>query len=398
MEFLDDAITTNDIHDIFRLATVLGSMEILELRESIKDDNDKVLLQSKRPLKTNLLEALDDKYKGKKFNFVIELTESIRLALLGLLRKDIEKKLGMFDYSFAGYLFKKSKLDMARVVKRALSKNYFVTYLISLLYGQRKIWEHLMEVALTSVGLLASVGDDDVDYSDYGVMFQAGMMHDFSISQMANWEELDSFEGTVAEHDKESGAKIAGKDLHPAIKEIIENHSHLRVRFLDENDAKITRWYQSKTDIMSTILHVVEYFIWFNKEMPAGGEGDGVSGSVLYQMGLLTEKGNFPYGLMRFFKLFYSKYAEVFEYGQEIGKIENACVHKLYALAYPKPKATQILCRDNLRECPNRIHSQRINIVTSVDEENNRFGSELKKGWYDKCSLSSTLPHPPESL
>lgn len=399
MEFLDDVITTNEIHDLFRLGNTVGNVEALELKESIKDDNDKVLLQAKRPLKINLLETLDDKYKGKKFNFVIELTEDLILKVFSVLKKDIDKKLGMYDYSFAGYLFKKNKIDLIRVLKRALSKNFFVTYLLSLLYADRKIWDHLMEVSLTSLGLLASISDDDIEYQDYGVMFQAGMLHDYSIVNLSNWSDHENFESQDADHDKKSGQGIAAKDLNPMVKEIIENHNHLRVRFLEENEAKSTRWYNSKTDIMSTILNVVEYYIWFKGESKVNeSESESATGSVLYQLGLLTEKGNFPYGLMKFFKIFYSKYTEIFEYGQNIGAIENSCVHKRYALAYPKPKATQVLCKDNLKDCPKRIHSQRINVVKNQTEENNRYGTELKKGWYDKCSLTSELPNPPESI
>ncbi|MFN3603436.1 MAG: hypothetical protein ACK4UJ_01865 [Leptonema sp. (in: bacteria)] len=74
-----------------------------------------------------------------------------------------------------------------------------------------------------------------------------------------------------------------------------------------------------------------------------------------------------------------------------IADVEKKCLYPPSAWAYPKPRATQIICREHRVYCP-YIKLGWDLYVTKEQEPYGWIGTSLKIGNYVKCRLEDELP------
>ncbi len=74
-----------------------------------------------------------------------------------------------------------------------------------------------------------------------------------------------------------------------------------------------------------------------------------------------------------------------------IAGIEKKCLYPPSAWAYPKPRATQIICRHRIYNCP-YIKLGWDLFVVKEQEPYGWIGTPLKEGKYFKCKLEDLLP------
>ena len=78
------------------------------------------------------------------------------------------------------------------------------------------------------------------------------------------------------------------------------------------------------------------------------------------------------------------------EKNNKIAQIENQCLHPPSAWAYPKPKASQVLCKNNHHTCPHYVSGWNISVI-STQEAIGYIGTNLRPGSYPKCRLEKDL-------
>jgi len=74
----------------------------------------------------------------------------------------------------------------------------------------------------------------------------------------------------------------------------------------------------------------------------------------------------------------------------KVAELEQKCLHPPSAWAYPKPRATQVVCRLHKTECPYIKHGWDLNVV-SAGEAYGWIGMVLEPGRYLKCKLEDEL-------
>ncbi|MEQ9364270.1 MAG: hypothetical protein RIF32_08515, partial [Leptospirales bacterium] len=75
-----------------------------------------------------------------------------------------------------------------------------------------------------------------------------------------------------------------------------------------------------------------------------------------------------------------------------LATVESNCIHGgRHAWAYPKPRATQVLCSENLLACPHIKGAWTFHLVTP-QRAYGRIGRHLPVGTYHKCALEEDLP------
>ncbi len=103
-----------------------------------------------------------------------------------------------------------------------------------------------------------------------------------------------------------------------------------------------------------------------------------------------TEKGIFlkdlAYPLIARFKEFKSTVARI----RKVAELENRCINPPSAWAYPKPKATQILCKNKIYTCKYFVGGWDISIV-NPQTALGYLGLPLNPGSYPKCKLEKEL-------
>lgn len=396
MMFSDGHFQTTSIADLTRFARFLERYDTISLKNEIKSRNGQILVMAERPLTENFIKSLLTRNDIQEDTFIFVNTENFKASIINKIIKEFEKRLDMSDYSFASFLLKQQEFDIRRVVRGSFSNSFFFGFLTTIIMEKKAITDHLIEVALTSIGLLLNSKIEQLKYSDLIKLFQAAILHDFTITDKISWEKEDTFE-TKVEHDRESAMAVSDKELSPDIPEIILSNNKLQPFYREATDVK---WYKNLTEIMSVTLNLVEYYTYLKRNSdntkPASGEKRDEMSMVLYQLSLITEKGYFPSILLSHFEKFFNKYEHFFQYGKAIGKVEAMCIFEKYAYAYPKPKSTQLLCKNSSFPCEHRFYSQPLKVVQ--DHSSVRFIEKLYLGWYDKCLFNKFLPEPPENI
>ena len=392
MRYENGQFSTEHINELMAFGNFLGGLEFLSLDHEIKDAKGNILVQAKRPLRSSILKALSTRSE-QQWQFYLHNSDNFKASLTGKLIKEINARMNLAGFSFASYLLNRQRINITRIVTAAMKNEFFVGFVTLLLLKQKPIMEHLFEVALTSLGILANYKKEELQTSEMARIFQAGMLHDFTISESVYWEKDEEFQ-EEPDHDKKSAEAISDKNLDPSVPDIVSTSNQLKNNYL--NATRDDSWNYSMSELSAVILNLVEYYT-FACRLVAEQNVEDETARVMYLISLQAEKGYFPKPLIAIYEQFFDKYAEFFKYGEAIGAIENLCPHGPYALAYPKPKSTQVLCKNSEVPCIHRIAGKPLNVV-NADNDFNRFGEQLYPGWYEKCRFSEKLPEPPKIL
>ena len=393
MQFSNDNIFTTKISDIISFGSFIGKYEAISLQQDIKDKNGNILISAKRPLRESTLKSLLNKELASSYEISLVISKELRDALADKVSKEFRRIISLSDFSFPAFLFEKKNINMHRIIRVTMRNRFFMNFLTKILYENKKIKIHLLEVCAISTGLMASLKGSDYRYAHFMRLFQAAILHDYAISELPNWDEEEAFEGK-SKHDMESANKISGNELSSDISEIILKNNHLNQEYSNDDLSTEDSWFNNPVKLSSAILNLAEYYTYAKRLIGAQNNKDEM-GLVMYQIGVHTEKGYFPRQLVKILETYFRKYAVFFEYGKQIGALQNQCIHKKFALAYPKPKATQILCKNNSVPCKLRLYGQPLMVVSAEGDTWARLGEQIRPGWHDKCNLSVKLPTPP---
>lgn len=400
MEFVNERLVLKSASELFSLGKFLGSYGVLSLLSEVKD-NTTVLVKSHRPLSEKVILSLNSKEKNLASAplYEIELSDSLRSIVVGIFLQHVERKLKQIEFSFIEKTFANKNFPLQNVIKASFKNDFFFVYVLLSLFQKEPNNEHLIEVSLYCLALLLEA-DEDSDITCWTTMFQAGFLHDIGMkNRRSQWQELDNFHLNDV-HDRIGIRDISDKELLDKIKDIILGHNSLENNYSDKPSIKDLK--KEKNKLFKAILNLVEFYFYLRNKYKISAKDTGIDNEnkeskIFYKIGYHCAKGAFSQELVGIMESHYHRYLSVFTYAKQIGKIENSCRYKNLALAYPKPKVSQVLCLDNSVVCPYMLTTQPINIV-NTDKENLLLGTSIKKGWYNKCELESYIPAPPDEL
>jgi len=397
MEFTENTFCTNNLIDLNRFCNFLERYDVIILKKEIKTTNGSTLVQAERPLTEKIIKNLIARNDIENGHYIINNTDNLKNAIINKIFKELNKNLELATFSFPAVMIQKKSLDIRRIIRSALTNTFFYGYITLLFYANKPITIHLIEVTLICIGLLNSFNDEEINNNDFQKIFQAGFLHDYCHNDLNDWFEHENFE-TPDNHDRESALAISNKSLSADISDIILMNNKLSINEKYNSGSK-QKWYENTSELLTTILNLTEYYIYLknNNISNLPEKIDDYLQNALFQLSLLTEKNYFPNNLLRIFEMHYKKYSEIFNYGKIIGATESLCIYKNLAFAYPKPKATQLLCINSSLSCEYRIPSQPLKVVQDTKYKYQIYPI-LQPGWYYKCKFSSNLPKPLENL
>lgn len=410
MEFVNERFVLKSAAELLVFGKFLNSYAALSLFHEVKDNKGNIFLQAHRSLSEKIILALSAKEKdlAEQPIYELEMSAAMRDIILSMLMRRINQKLTHIRYAFMDKTFGKYDVPLQKIVRTALGNNFFMSFITLLFYKKQSNIEHLIEVALYSLVLLLEVIEikQEGNFGLLVTMFQASFLHDVGITK-DDWKQEDDFK-QISEHNQITLDDIPDAKLYAKLEPIINNHNALHAMY--STNTKDKSWMMDDTKMLAAILNLVEYFAYTRRHAEAKEEEqknnpqeqqpaeNNTATQVFYEISYNAQKGVFPPMLVSIMETHYRKYSEIFSYARTIAQLENSCLHKNLAVAYPKPKVSQMLCKDNSVYCEMRLVTQPINIVHSSVGANFRLGVPLAKGWYNKCKLEKYIPQPPREL
>jgi len=140
-------------------------------------------------------------------------------------------------------------------------------------------------------------------------------------------------------------------------------------------------------DLLTEVLRLGHYISDLSGKIERNAE---FAEQLIYMVAYNTEKGYFHKDLAMTILHRFREYEAQARKIMLIAEIESRCVHPPSAWAYPKPRATQILCQNRVLECPLLDAGWDINVI-SPQEAFGWIGKSLEAGSYPKCQLENDL-------
>lgn len=146
--------------------------------------------------------------------------------------------------------------------------------------------------------------------------------------------------------------------------------------------------------IIAESIKFTRYIFFLYKKIE---DKENIYQEISFRVAYTAKRGYFDYQLL---KPVINKFKDIEQEMKNlmiIASIEKKCLYPPSAWAYPKPKATQIVCRNKVVECP-YIKLGWDLFVVKEQEPYGWIGTSLPEGRYFKCKLEDLLPAKKEDL
>lgn len=139
--------------------------------------------------------------------------------------------------------------------------------------------------------------------------------------------------------------------------------------------------------LLAEILKVARYVIFLFSRLE---QSDHLIEEVSFRVAYNARKGFFNFNIVQPVLNVFREYELEYRALMMIADVEGRCPYKNSAWAYPKPRATQVVCRHRVTDCPHIQKGWDLHIV-SPQESFGWIGASLEAGRYQKCDLEEGL-------
>lgn len=438
MKFTSTSFEFNTFSDFKRFVLDYNFLNSTSLLEPISDNAGNVLIKEKIRIKESMLRKLEELDREYVQTFKVELNKEI----VKLIRENLCKAILEIPKSKSNellhFLFQEGNVSL-RV--KGIIKNAFYTKGLAIaffrIYLERPtFFAHIATNALLALGVVLQ--------KNYGIRminrhsFLTGLFYDISLIDTDYWK--SSLFGTEIKNVAKYSLLLAQKwNMNATILDAIGNHK-LNDLKVDENDARAEYNLDGLGEgILFNELRLMDLTmdeeLEDEEEEGAAAEDDldlipednyNASGAtVATEAGRISryisenlkstsDKNNLAEKLLILFVynvergLFlkevadpmikaFKKFDHVIRKIRLIAQVEADCKFPPSAWAYPKPNASQILCKNREYTCPHLVSGWDIH-VTSYQNGYGFVGTSLNIGSYPKCNLEETLREKMDNL
>ncbi len=425
MKITSEGLTFYTLKDFDIFLRDYNLMGQITLSEPILDNNGNILYKDQIPVKESVIKRLEEMPGQFKSLFRVPLNQQLIRSLERWISSRALQELNHNQNMFIVRLYESTRHPYANYIRHALHGNTSLTLtLFKVSREKKKFFDHIIQLALLTLGILIQKGYR-IRYINRNA-FLAGLASDLALSSTNFWK-VPPDDDAARKNLAKQCADLAGRfRLAPEIVSAIERHFviagepvlnepvidsslvSLSNSYFDEflheegpedegdekggsadtrlNSASDATYSQAKL-LITESLKLAKYITTTISRIE---DKDHYAEELVYMISYNASKGYFHKDIilpiLRQFREFEIEARRI----MKIAEIENKCIHPPSAWAYPKPRASQVLCRLNMNECPKLEAGWDMHVV-SRQQAVGWIGANLEPGVYSKCSLESEL-------
>ncbi len=408
-------IEFDELREFSKFVNDLDLLGLVQLRDPIKDKKGNILIKDNVHIKDSTLrklESIPGQYESKfRVNMTSELTGRIKKALTAEIMPGIQKS----KNEFISILYNNDQSSIVST-ESLISSSFYTNDLVLVLYKimleQYDFFQHIVSMGLICLGTVVQKSYSIKLIHRYA--FLTGLLSDMIFFNTDYWRK-SNLDETLMTRLAKLNSQIAQNVAMPMqIVSAIQNHVVKGVYVVDKPDPmdfnvlgmnpfleSVPRetgagddyvlvdneHFEETVKILTESLKITRFISETYKRISGA---DNVAEKLLVMFCYNVEKGIFDKGISNPMIDRFKEYEKIVARTRKIAELENRCQFLPSAWAYPKPKATQILCKNKVFECPNYISGWDINVVTA-QEAVGYVGTALKPGAYPKCKLEKEL-------
>jgi hypothetical protein len=384
---------------------------IIQLKEAIKDKTGNILIKELVSIKESAikkLESMDGQYDQ---NFKIHMNNDMLEKLGFAVAKKITPYIDDSKDEFIKHLFDHSSSIISNYTSFIQSSFYEPKILLifyRLMIERPEFFEYAIELSLLTLGTIIQKPHPMKFIHRHA--FLGGFFIDMVYSESDYWKQTYYTEADMIQVSKLSSITAQNVGLSDEVVQSIEGnilpeiYTETKVVPLDYETLKRNSLLlkvdrgdsESENDparpeaihLLTEAMKIARFIKETHKKLENSKED--IVEQLLIMFTYNTEKGIFlkelAYPIIARFKEFKSTVSRI----RKIAELENRCVNPPSAWAYPKPKATQILCKNKVYGCKYFVGGWDISIV-NPQTALGYLGVPLNPGSYPKCKLEKEL-------
>ncbi|MBN1533598.1 MAG: hypothetical protein JXA20_13095 [Spirochaetes bacterium] len=414
MKLSQGCITFFGLRDFNEFIRELNLMGRLELLRPIVDNAGKILFAEDQPVKQGALDKLIELEGQYQQQFAAKITDEVIREIAQLVAKRAVRSLEFPDGVVVRQLFEGTRHNYRSYILNAFGSKKLIMVLYKMSHEKPDLFDYLAGFGLLCLGIVlplsthvrmihrysflagicADIGLMDTDYwkaplEKYSMQVKAAERSARYVEGMSlpavvpaairkhvlnpldpppvEEEDLDSLPGDLIDEEREVG----GDDLLPLQK--------------SGGDANLSD--AELSEVLKEVLKIARFYYHVRHRCR---EKENYLKELIEKMAYNAARGFFSRKLVEPIIRRFRDYERSARFMMHIAEIERRCLRPPSAWAYPKPKATQILCRNREFDCPNILTGRDIHVM-SDSEAFGWVGLNMEAGKYPKCTLEAEL-------
>ncbi|MCB1142989.1 MAG: hypothetical protein KDK54_12155 [Leptospiraceae bacterium] len=414
-----DEIEFKDSSDFYKFIFANDLYGVVQLKEPIQDSSGNVMVKEGISLNESTIKKIMN-LEGKHISILKIIlnkgvVEKLRIRLAKETFEVVEK-----SNKFLGHLYENSKggtNNYRGIIENSFYNSKIVMFLFRLLMENKPFFDHIINLALLSLGAVIQTSFSVRLIHRHS--FLAGLFFDISLVDTDYWK-VGVSNGNDLTNISKMSASLLGK-LNMA-DPVVQALNTLDLQKLDMDFGENLRIEAGKFDLSGgSLTKMGEYEDAGSTEEGSGSEEDPEVSRAVSIIGEAIKISKFIQTLEKKLEGTEDKYEKLiisFAYNSEkglflkefadlmtstfkefevevkkvkhIASVENECIFKDQAWAYPRNNPTQILCKGRKYECKHVEPGWDMNII-SRKEAIGYIGTKLEPGQYPKCKLEAKL-------
>ncbi|MCX7999590.1 MAG: hypothetical protein N3A69_11675 [Leptospiraceae bacterium] len=411
MKIKTDSIEFNELKNFTRFVYDNDLVGVLQLSEPLKDKAGNILIKEQVNIKESALKKLETMEGQYEPSFKLRITDELLNKLKEKIVTQILPRIEQSRVPITRYLYENNASSISNYrnfLITSLYKPWLVLYLYDLSYYKSDFFYYIVDLALLALAVVIQKSYQFRYVNRY--TFLTGLMADILLSETENWRlpyasdaELafvGNLSSSVAQRlfmpeeiytslQKQLIPGIYAENSKPLDIELVKK-SPLMTLNLEKGDSGTEEENEFKADCIHVVaesLKIARFIMECYKKID---DKEKISEKLVVMLTYNTVKGTFDSTIAEPVIRCFKDHEKVVRKIRKIAELENQCLKKPSAWAYPKPNSTQILCKDRIFDCPYFLSGWDINIVSS-QAAFGYVGTALTPGSYPKCKLEKDL-------
>lgn len=423
MKVTHSCLEFDSIDDLIDFTREFETGSMIRFLSPIEDNSGNVLVKEEVQVKESTLSRLKD-IKGQYTpKFDVKLNKELLEQIQNILAVKIVNQLKDTDMKFLKFMYENAVYNYKGIIRNSLLSKKTVLTLLKVYKQNLNFFKYVSELGLLTLGIVM-IPDTMKFRLLRRYAFTAGILMDvprISVDRFAKLPFDDNIKVEVAHKCSDILQKL---DLIGFTYGAISNHMPLGMMddpeklisidkvgesesidgtFLDDivsndgesdseegrskEDAIPEKSYDLFQALLTDALKLARYIanVSYN-----ASDKDYVMEELVYYIAYNTSKKYFDELLANPLVATFKEFEVNVKRLRKIAEVEMKCVYPPSAWAYPKPKSSQVLCKNKVWDCPNIVMGWDIHVITA-QEAFGWVGTSLPVDNYPKCKLEEEL-------
>lgn len=425
------SIEFNSIEDVLAFVRDYNAGNMLRFLNPIEDNSGNILVKEEVQVKESALARLKE-IKGQYTpEFKIKLTKELTGQIQDKIAEKIVYQLKQTDKKFLKFMYEENTFNYKGIIRNALHNRKHMLSLFKVYETNVNFFKHICELGLLALGIVLI--PDALKYKMLRrYSFLGGIFMDIARASGDQWNRPFPDDTEKTRIAKQCANFMQKLDLPEFVCSAASNHVPLGLQdnsevaagppakkverenpdetffsdlMVDDGESDSTSAPEEEEDsglpdksedllreLLTDSLKIARYI---HTVSSFAHDKEYVMEELVYFLAYNTTRGYFNEVLANPIVNLFKQFEENVKRMRKLAEVEMQCLHPPAAWAYPKPKASQVLCKNKVWDCPNIVQGWDIHVISSQDAFG-WVGSNLNADHYPKCRLEEELDTLPE--